>query len=200
MIRSIVKGDFLSETSHYKVINVGTIDTTLEHTESNTTVVVSNNYIRDFLFSAQEVTREVMVTKSDRMDGTLGIRSIFNNISGSEVFSVCFRKQDKPKSKKSVETEIKTRVSQFEEAIQKAVKQKKGVAKIVRDLLEDSINNPILNYEPGEIRILQGYKIKHDTINGQYMCLDMALNEERSVNINTIKWLIYKGVKYTVKE
>lgn len=52
------------------------------------------------------------------------------------------------------------------------------------------INNPILPYEEGEDRVLRGYKI-------QFECVDMA--DIRPVNINTIKWLIFNGVKYIVE-
>lgn len=198
MIKTIKEGDFLSENSHYLVENVGPNTTTLLHFESRTNVQVSNEYISDLMFSAGENLEEVKVTKEDKHDGTLGIRSIFENISGGEVFTVCFEKQAKAKSKRALDAEIKKRVEDFSEAIEKAKTQKKGVAKVAQEYAENLIKNPVLPLEPGEDRILRGYKVQFTSRDGRYQCMDMDITEQRPVNINTIKWLIYKGVKYVV--
>ena len=59
-------------------------------------VHINKMYIEKYLESADEVINEVKVTKEDKKDGTLGIRSIFESIHGTQVFTVCFKKQDTP--------------------------------------------------------------------------------------------------------
>lgn len=60
-------------------------------------------------------------------------------------------------------------------------------------------------YEEGEDRVLRGYKIQFESRDGRYDCVDMDIvrtDKEsgiRPVNINTIKYLIFDGVKYVVK-
>lgn len=82
-------------------------------------------------------------------------------------------------------------------------KNKKGVADAAKRFAEELIKNPVLPYEEGEDRVLRGYKIQFESRDGKYNCVDMDIdtlsNNIRPVNINTIKWLIYDGVKYIVE-
>lgn len=67
------------------------------------------------------------------------------------------------------------------------------------------VNNPVLPYEEGEDRVLRGYKIQFESRDGRYNCIDMDIQQTdkesgvRPVNINTIKYLIFDGVKYVVE-
>lgn len=88
----------------------------------------------------------------------------------------------------------------FVEAIEKAKSSKKSISMVAAKHFEELIKNPILPYVEGEDRILRGYKIQFQSVDGRYQCMDMEIKSPRPVNINTIKWLIYKGVKYTVTE
>lgn len=105
------------------------------------------------LLSRRLFETTVKVTKEDKKDGTLGIRSIWENIHSGQVFTVCFKKQDKPKSKRKLQEEI--------------------------DAFESR--------------------------DGRYDCVDMDITKTdkesgiRPVNILTIKWLIFNGVKYIVE-
>lgn len=83
-------------------------DTVLKHQESGDSVHINKMYIEKYLESADEAINEVKVTKEDKKDGTLGIRSIFESIHGTQVFTVCFKKQDTPKSQKKLNAEIAT--------------------------------------------------------------------------------------------
>ena len=82
---------------------------------------------------------------------------------------------------------------------------KKGVANAAKNLITKLVNNPVLPYEEGEDRVLRGYKVQFASRDGRYDCVDMDIvrtDKEsgiRPVNINTIKWLIFNGVKYIVK-
>lgn len=82
---------------------------------------------------------------------------------------------------------------------------KKGVANAAKNLVTELVNNPVLPYEEGEDRVLRGYKIQFESRDGRYNCIDMDIQQTdkefgvRPVNINTIKYLIFDGVKYVVE-
>lgn len=81
MIKSFKVGDVLSESSHYKVLaDNGNLNFELKHLESGDMVYIGKEYIHNYLESADDFTNEVKVTREDKKDGTLGIRSIFEGI------------------------------------------------------------------------------------------------------------------------
>ena len=201
--KEIKKGDILSESSHYRVKNILGSSVILEHFESKNEVSIDKDYLRNFCNTADSYIAEIKVTKEDKKDGTLGIRSIWENIYNSKVFTVCFKKQDKPKSKKKLQEEIDTIVEQFSNSIDAIKNSKKGVANAAKNLVTELVNNPVLPYEEGEDRVLRGYKIQFESRDGKYQCIDMDIedseNNVRLVNINTIKWLIIDNTKYIVQ-
>ena len=201
--KEIKKGDILSESSHYRVKNILGSSVILEHFESKNEVSIDKDYLRNFCNTADSYIAEIKVTKEDKKDGTLGIRSIWENIYNSKVFTVCFKKQDKPKSKKKLQEEIDTIVEQFSNSIDAIKNSKKGVANTAKNLVTELVNNPVLPYEEGEDRVLRGYKIQFESRDGKYQCIDMDIedseNNVRLVNINTIKWLIIDNIKYIVQ-
>ena len=81
---------------------------------------------------------------------------------------------------------------------------KKGIADAAKELVANLLANPILPYTEGEDRVLRGYKVQFESRDGKYKCVDMDIEQTdkesgvRPVNINTIKWLIYNGIKYVV--
>ena len=207
MIRTGIKvGDVLSETSHYIVAGLN-FDGSIrcKHFESGEEVNIGKSYVDNFIKSGDNYDQEVKVTKEDKKDGTFGIRTIFENIHSGQVFTVCFKKQDKPKSKKKLNEEIDYLVDQFSKDIDKVKASKKGVAERAKQLITELIREPILPYEEGEDRVLRGYKIQFESRDGRYDCVDMDITKTdkesgiRPVNINTIKWLIFNGVKYIVE-
>ena len=166
---------------------------------------LSNEYVQNMLNTSDQYDRTVEVTKEDKKDGTAGIRTIFESIKSSEVFTVVFKKQDKSKTKKQLEEERETQRTQAIALIDKAKKQKKSMAAAYKEALEFIQNNPIKDYIEGEDRVLRGYKLQFVSRDGKYKCLDMDIQRteketgERLVNINTISVLVYNGVKYIVK-
>lgn len=201
-IKQLKVGDVLSESSHYVVQRIDGSVVYVKHYESGDTVRLGNEYIEGYVESADEVVEEVEVTKEDKRDGTKGIRSIFEGIHTPQVFTVCFKKQDKPKTKKRFDEEVENRIDSFIKAVEKAKAQKKSISSVARGYFTDLALNPILTYEEGEDRVLRGYKVQFESRDGRYNCIDMDIDGEnnvRPVNINTIKWLIYDGVKYIVK-
>lgn len=203
MIKSFKVGDVLSESSHYKVLaDNGNLNFKLKHLESGDVVYIDEKYIHNYLESADDFTNEVKVTREDKKDGTLGIRSIFEGIHGSQVFTVCFKKQDTPKSQRKLNAEIATLISDFSKEIDTIQKNKKGVAEAAKKFAEELIKNPILPYEEGEDRVLRGFKIQFESRDGRYNCIDMDIedtNNVRPININTIRWIILGGTKYVVE-
>lgn len=208
MIEKIIQlkqGSIISESSHYIVNKVSNSTAWLTHFESGEEVQIGMSYLKHYTDSADFYNEEVKVTKEDKKDGTLGIRSIWENIHSGQVFTVCFKKQDKPKSQKKLNAEISSLIESFSNEIDNVKNNKKGVANCAKQLIEELVNNPILPYEEGEERVLRGYKIQFSSRDGRYDCVDMDITRTdkesgiRPVNINTIKWLIFDGIKYTVE-
>lgn len=206
MRTGIKVGDVLSETSHYIVAGLN-FDGSIrcKHFESGEEVNIGKSYVDNYIKSGDNYDQEIKVTKEDKKDGTLGIRTIFENIHSGQVFTICFKKQDKPKSKKKLNEEIDSIVSSFSKQIDAVSANKKGVANAAKELVTHLVNHPVLPYEEGEDRILRGYKIQFESRDGRYDCVDMDIVKTdkesgiRPVNINTIKWLIYNGIKYIVE-
>lgn len=202
-LSKIKLGDVFSEESHYVVTNITNGTVVFQHVESKQVVELAKTYVRDLLSSADQYDEVVKVTKEDKKDGTPGIRTIFDKIKSSEVFTVVFKKQDKPKTKKAFEAEREEQREKAVAMIEKAKRDKKSMAVAYKEALSFIQDNPIKDFTEGEDRTLRGYKIQFVSRDGRYDCIDMdLLNEEshiRPVNINTIKELIYNGIKYVVE-
>lgn len=204
-LREIEVGDIFSEESHYVVKEVKSESVVFKHLESGKTANLSNEYVYNMLNTSDQYEKEVKVTREDKKDGTPGIRTIFEGIKSSEVFTVVFKKQDKAKTKKQFESEKEAQRMEATSMIDKAKRQKKSMATAYKEALEFVQNNPIKDYTEGEDRVLRGFKIQFVSRDGKYRCMDMDIEKtekdtgERLVNINTISQLIYNGVKYTVE-
>lgn len=198
----IEAGDVFSEISHYTFINKDRGGLKFKHHESGQTVTLDTKYVENLLSTSDQYHKEEVVGKEDKKDGTPGIRTIWENIYSSEVFTVCFKKQDTPLSAKKLNELKSDQINSVLLTIEKAQKGKSGVLAAAEKALIAIQNNPILPYEEGEERVLRGYKVQFASRDGKYDCIDMDLTEVnnlRPVNINTIVYLIYKGVRYTVK-
>jgi uncharacterized protein (DUF2147 family) len=203
-IKEIEVGDIFSEESHYVVNKVVKDRIEFLRLESGKKVSLSNEYVANLLNTSDQYDNEIKVGKEDKKDGTPGIRTIFENIKSSEVFTVVFKKQDKPKTKKAIEAEKEAQRAEAVALIDKAKKAKKSMAVAYKEALEFIQNNPVKDYIEGEDRILRGYKMQFVSRDGKYRCMDMDITRtdketgERLVNINTISQLIYNGTKYIV--
>lgn len=211
IIKDIKQGDIFSEISRYTFVSKDKSNYKFKHLESGNTINLDEKYVADLLTTADQYFSEVKVTKEDSKDGTKkGIRSLFEEIYDGQVFTVCFKKQDTPLTKKKFEELKNKQINDAIEKIEKAQKSKKGVADEAKQVLINIQNNPILPFEQGESRVLRGYKIQFTSRDGKYNCMDMGLidihdntgnysSAIRPVNINSIEYLVYKGVKYTVE-
>lgn len=204
-LKEIEVGDIFSEESHYTVEKIEKGQIKFKHLESGKSVTLSNEYVKDLLNTSDQYDKEVEVGREDKKDGTPGIRTIFERIKSSEVFTVVFKKQDKPKTKKAFEAEKEAQRAEAIAMIDKAKKAKKSMADAYKTALEFIQNNPVKDYIEGEDRVLRGYKIQFVSRDGRYDCVDMDIERTdkeagiRPVNINTISQLIYNGTKYVVK-
>ena len=204
-VSEIQVGDVFSEESHYTVKSIGKDSIVFIHLESGKEVKLSTSYVQGLLNTSDQFHETKEVTREDKKDGTPGIRTIFESIKSSEVFTVVFKKQDKLKTKKQINEERDAQREKAIELIDKAKKQKKSMAVAYKTALEYIQDNPILDYVEGEERVLRGFKLQFVSRDGKYRCLDMDIEKtsketgERLVNINTIEQLIYNGVRYIVK-
>lgn len=206
-LKEIKEGDIFSEISHY-IYKGKTPDKRHEftHLASNSSVFFNDNYVQDILSTADQYEIVKKVGKEDKKDGTPGIRTIFEGIHSSQVFTVWFRKQDKPLTKTKYKELKEEQISGALEAVEKAQKGKKGVLEAAKVALQYIQNNPVLDFEPGELRQLRGYKLQFTSRDGKYNCFDMdfpdgtkAGGNIRPVNINTIEALVFQGVKYELE-
>lgn len=204
-VSEIQAGDVFSEESHYVVKEVNKTQIVFNHLESGKDVRLSAQYVQELLNTSDQYHEVKEVGKEDKKDGTPGIRTIFESIKSSEVFTVVFKKQDKAKTKKQINEEREAQREKAIELIDKAKKQKKSMAVAYKTALEFIQDNPIKDYVEGESRVLRGFKLQFVSRDGKYRCLDMDIKRsdketgERLVNINTIEKLIYNGIQYVVK-
>ena len=230
-ISTLKANDILSESSHYIVLDKplgGAV--TVRHLESNTIVRLGLDYVKDLIDSGDHFTQEVKVGKEDKLwtqkqiddvvkngdedsvtgikPGDIrlkGIRTIWENIHSQQVFTVCFKKVEKNKTKKALKEEMDGQQQAAIALIDKAKQQKKSMAEAYKIALEFVQTNPIKDYIEGESRVLRGYKIQFESRDGKYNCIDLDIdgtngdNSIRPVNINTIEFLIFNGVKYIVE-
>lgn len=204
-LEKIIPGDIFNEESHYVVKGTKHDCIVFKHLETEQEVALNNRYVIDILFSGKQHDTVVPVTREDKKDGTLGIRSIFENIHSGKVFRVTFIKQDKPKTKKQYNLDLENQVSQASIIIKKEIESGQTPENAYNKALTWVQNNPILNYFPGETRVLNGWKIQFTSRDGKYDCVDADLRDAgevnyiRQVNINSIVELIVDGIKYYVE-
>lgn len=228
-INEVEVGDVFSEESRYVVESKTNTHTNFLHLESGKKISLDNNYVTDLLKTADQFYKEVEVGREDKywsqkqiddaitkgelkVDTKLrpgdvrlkGIRTIWEDITGGQVFTVCFQKQNKELSNKAYNEKITTTAKEYVDRILNAKSGKRSVSETAITIVQEILKNPVLQYEVGENRILRGFKIEFSSRDGKYNCIDMDIqgsyeSKVRPVNINTILWLVYDGVKYIVK-
>ena len=199
-----------------------------EHHQTKELVVLQDDYVKNLLKSAEQYHTVVEVGKEDKYwtakqiekhlaqfakgqvpDGEtpvvgeirqLGIRSIWENIHSKQVFTVAYKVASKEKV-----SELKERqLAGVENLINAHGKPKTAwnaatLKAYIEGIVLDAYKNPIVR-EPRE-RVLRGYKIQFASRTGLYDCVDMNRDvmNVRPVNINTLLWIVFDGVKYVVK-
>lgn len=223
-LTEISAGDIFSEQSHYTFIGKKGDQYQFKHLESGKTLNLDGPYVSNLLKTADVFDKEIEVGKEDKYwtanqikdthkysapdgvrEGDLrqkGIRSIWADIHSQQVFTVNFNKQAQELSKKAFNEAMAKQTEKALQAIETAQKSKKGVLEAAKAAISEIQNNPIVGITKGEERTLRGYKNQFSSINGQYDVTDMDITtgmNKRILNVDQINWLIYDGVKYTVK-
>jgi len=228
-ISEIKQGDVFSEESRYQCESVTSNGVVFTHLESGKKVTLDNKYVTDLLKTADQYSKELEVGREDKFwsqkqideaisKGELkkdtqvrvgdvrvkGIRTIWENISSGQVFTVCFQKQGKELSNKAYNEKIEALALQASNDILAAKTGKKSVTDTSINIIRNILKNPVLQFEPGEDRVLRGFKVEFTSRDGKYSCVDMDIqgsyeSKLRQVNINTLLWLVYDDVKYVVK-
>ncbi len=218
----VLVNHIFSELSHYtyKGVNPATGLNKLYHHGSGNTIEVDDRYLCDLMQSAEQYHNVVTVglvdtywtakqvedaikngvySKSNAPEvGSLkqkGIRTVFDEIKGQHVFTCMYMAQSKETVK-----ELNERKRQQRDNLLGSIKtglSKSELLATVDNILEQAQNDPIVKTD--RERVLRGYKVQFTSHDGKYLCKDMDINEERPVNINTLQWLVYDGVKYQVK-
>lgn len=228
-VKEVDADDVFSEVSHYRYVRDTKEGMVFTHLETGCPITLSPSVVRDNLLAADHYFSEVTVGKEDKywtqkqIDEYVadaqpkllhkdiprvgdvrvkGIRTIFEDINGSHVFTVCYEKQGKELSDTTFNRLQENQINDALNRIEEAQRKKKGVATVATEVLRSIQENPVQRYEKGEDRVLRGYKVQFKSRDGRYDCVDMDIKEQnniRPVNINTIKWLVFNGVRYVVE-
>ena len=224
-INEVEVSDIFSEEVHYQVIEKLNDSFKMKHLKTGEIVILNNKYVEDLLKTCDQYEKEITIGREDKfwtqkqIDDTKkkgedisnikvgdlrlkGIKTIWEEIHSSQVFTVCFKKKDTPLSSKKLKELQEAQIVKALEDLEKAQKQKKGVLDKAKEVLAYVQANPILPFEEGEERILRGYKLQFKSEDGFYQVLDMDIdkNGERLVNINSIIWLVFDGCKYLIEK
>jgi hypothetical protein len=223
-INEIKKGDIFSESSYYAVSNINKDTIEMKMIGSDKEIVLSNEYVQNFLSTADQYQSEVKVGKLDKVwtakqieeatkKGTLtkdavegslkqkGIKSLWSEV-GNQVITVCFVKKGTTLSDNAYKQLVDIKVAETWEQIEATKTAKKGVANKALEVLADIIHNPISKEIPGEPRVLRGAKASFESEDGHYQMMEIlqdGTTQLRPVNLNTFQWLVVDGVKYIVE-
>ena len=224
-IAEVEVGDFFYEETIFSCVEKTKDSVKMKHLKTGEIVTLSNGYVEDLLKTCDQFHETIVVGKENKfwtqkqLDDAkkkgedvsnikvndlkqLGIKNIFENIHSSQVFTVCFKKKDTPLSNKKLQELKDAQIVKALEDLEKAQKQKKGVLDKAKEVLAYVQANPILPYTEGEERFLRGYKLQFKSEDGFYSVkdLDIETNNERLVNINSIVYLVFNGVKYLLEK
>lgn len=182
-ISQLRKGDFLSETQYYRVLEIEK-DYVYVENERGFKTHIAKNIIGEGMFTAHQYQEEREVTKTE-------MANIFTGI-GDMIFTVNFNKQLREKEARVALLELYQHL-EGEKTSQKDYEKK--IKKIVKSTFQ------------GEQRTLIGYKIGLDQNLGRTLVVDLEIRKGnrqadqriRLVDHRTINWLIYQNVRYIVK-
>lgn len=228
-INKIEVGDIFSEVSIFKVIGQSGSRVDFLHLNSGKEVMITTDYIKDHLVSGDQFDEVVRVHREDTYYTNkqvediiksgkfknelevpkvgdlkqLGIKSIWNDIQSSDVFTVKYRKVDKVLSDKKVNELRDKQITEALEKLEKVKTAKKGVFEASKKILKELQLNPISEKENGEERVLRGRKKQMRSVDSFYDVYDLDKPETdnvRKVNVNTISEIIWKNIKYVVEK
>lgn len=222
-LNEVDTGDVFSENSHYVYRRKEEENYVFLHLATKKEVTLGASYVENNLIAADQYNKVVEVGKEDtkwteKQIGELpdgankpreadlkqrGIRSIWNNIAGHDVFHVVYITQGKKLTVATLEELKDEQRKKAMDAVDAAMRNKKSMVEAYEEGLKTIQDNPIPAITDGARRELYGYKIQFESSTGYFDVIDMKidpnLSNQRQVNINTIQELTYRGVKYIVK-
>lgn len=187
-LKDLKTGSILSENSFFVVKDIYK-DSVVVSDDYGNELTISKSYVEKILNSADSFTSEEKKTKTE-------LAELFIN-SPRIAMTVAFYKQDKAKTKKAFNAEVDAAVSKVQSA---KVSEVEG-------LLRDLITNPILDYTPGELRVMKGRHYGEVDDLGRVHFVDMEIakgsgstdSRLRQVDPRTIQYIIVNNIKYTLK-
>lgn len=178
----LVKGNILGESQYYTVEKKSGDRIQLK-TDSGESIVVSKDYVESFLNSADQFSETEKVTKTQLAD-------LFIN-NPRIVMTVTFLKANKTKTKKAYKEELMQRSEEIKNEFLSS-----GISAI-----EKALQNPVLDYIPGELRVMRGRHYGELDDLGRMHFTDMEATDgrKRQVDPRTIQNLVVNNKKYVLK-
>lgn len=180
-------GNFISETRYSKIVDKSKHNSVLRlETSKGMKITTDYSIVENNCYSAHQYNEKVYLTKTE-------LRIKFQEIVGDTIFTVTFIPQIKPadivKATKLGSEEVmidlqKLIINQYEKANQKIETLFKGLQKKVRAASK------------GVERVLIGHNLHIDAEAGRMRVIDLEKNEERWVDMRTMKDFICKNKKY----
>ena len=176
-------GEILGESQYYKVTKKVGNKVQLE-TSIGEPIVVEKKYVETFLNSADQFSETKKLTKT-------ALAELFVN-NPRIVMTVAFYKQD---VKKTIAAFKKEKEAKVYEILTASVGS-------TMSLLSKLLDNPILNYTKGELRVMKGRHYGEIDDLGRVSFTDMEVTKGipiRVVDPRTIQYVIVNGIKYILK-
>jgi hypothetical protein len=179
--KDLTEGSILGESQYYVVEKIAGDKVQLKAASGS--IVVDKGYVETYLNSAEQFSKEEDVNKTQ-------LAELFIN-NPRIVMSVAFYKQNKVKTKKAFNEEKAAKIAEIATA---------PMGK-VESLLNNLIDNPILPYVPGELRVMKGrhYGEIDDLGRMKFVDMEAADGNLRQVDPRTLLWLCVNDVKYNLK-
>lgn len=180
----IEKGQIFTEFQSYKVLEAQGNKVTVEN-ENGDKIGLPTQYVEQLLFSADYFETEEKLTMTELAEKFTSSSRI--------AMSVAFYKANKKKTQKAVKAEKEAWAKEVVELF-----NEKG-----KSAVEEYASKPVLDYIPGELRVMKGYH--YGTMNelGRINFIDRECTDAhniRQVDPRTIQYLIVNKVKYSLKK
>jgi hypothetical protein len=173
---------FYSETQFYKEVKRAGNRVQLVN-QKGENIIVEKEYL-DVINSHDRVKTEEKISQTD----------IFNIIMANPktVMSVYYQTKDEKKLVRDLKAEKDAKIKEIQSA----------KVSDVEKLLSDLIDNPILTFTPGKMRLMKGYHFGHQDERGRIQFKDMEeVNPEllKGVDPRTLEYAIVNNIKYVKK-
>lgn len=182
IFKELEAGSILGESQYYKVEKIvgNKIQLLPDGGES---IIVDSKYVEKYLDSADQFNKEEKITKTQLAD-------LFIN-NPRIVMTVAFYKASKVKSKKAYKAEL------MEQAESVGIQ----FLKLGSSAIEKALENPVLSYILGELRVMRGrhYGDVDDLGRMHFTDMDATDARARQVDPRTIQYVIIDNIKYILK-